>query len=152
MDEKDKRGQRIALALGVAIMLLCIGMWMGRSSGEAGPKEQSQVSVAAAAQPVTVNILPTQWITQSGQTSGYGTAYYREAVGYISTTVASGFITYTWQSSPDGVVWFDQDYVPGMSASKKITTCLDYFGPYLRLSYATTDASVTGTVWVAVKE
>lgn len=29
---------------------------------------------------------------------------------------------------------------------------MDYFGPYLRLSYATTDASVTGTVWVAVKE
>ncbi len=151
MDEKDKRGQRIALALGVAIMLLCLGMWMGRS-GEGIPLEQAQVGAAMTAQPVTVNILATSWITQSGQTGSYGMAYYREAVGYISTTVAAGFITYTWQSSPDGVVWFDQLYVAGMSASKKITSELSHFGPYLRLSYATTGASVTGTVWVAVKE
>ncbi len=145
----DKRTTGMALALGVALGLFLGVTWMAMQQKPA----QTQVAVASTHPPVALNIVPTKWITEGGSSTEYGAAYYREAVGYISSTVAAGYITYTWQSSPDKVVWFDQDYVAGGNASRLVTTTLDYFGPYLRLSWeAMSETSVTGTVWVNLKE
>lgn len=144
----DKRAVGVILAVGVALGLFLGVTWIAMQERPAEP-----AMVKAAAMPATVNLQATKWITQTGNTSTLNTSYYREATGYISSTVAAGYITYTWQSSPDGVVWFTFDAIAGGNASKLVTSTMDYFGPYVRLYWeAMAETSVTGTVWVSLKE
>lgn len=113
----------------------------------------SPVGVRAAQMPATVSVLSGQHITVTGQSSGYGTAYYREGMGYISTTWVAGTITYTWQTSPDKTTWFTHSPVPAVGASGLVTVPMGYLGPYARLYYeADASADVTVTVWLGMKE
>lgn len=143
----NKRLAGVILAVGVALGLFLGVTWMVMQ------EKPAEEIVGVAAMPATVNLQATKWITETGNTSTLNTSYYREATGYISSTVAAGYITYTWQSSPDGVVWFTFDAIAGGNASKLVTSTMDYFGPYVRLYWeAMAETSVTGTVWVSLKE
>lgn len=151
METREKSGQKIALAIAVLMVLGCLVMWMQKSGEPAQP--EPTVAAAGIKQPVTISLLSGEVITQAGQSSGYAAAYYREATAYVSTTVKTGYITYTWQSSPDNTTWFDQEYMAGINASQKISCELGAFGPYVRLSWAASVTPwVTTTVWLAMKE
>ena len=144
---------RRLLGIAVVVMLaLVLAVWAGM---QLGPKEAPQsdrtVGAALAQMPATVSLLGSEYITTIGQSSSVGAIWYSEGIGYVDTTVASGAITYTWQSSPDGTNWYTHYSVPSISATGKVTVTLTTFGKYLRLAYETYSGQITTTATLVMK-
>ena len=138
------------LLIVVLVLALMLGL-VSKMPAMAVPA--SELGAAAVHQPVTVALLAGEAITATGQSTAYNVSYYREGVGYLSTTVTSGAITYTWQTSPDRVTWFTHGAMASVGGSGTMTYPLSHFGPALRLGYEVgTGTVVTASAWVSLKE
>lgn len=145
-------GKRL-LGIAVVVMLaLVLSVWVAM---QLGPKEAPQpdepVGAALAQMPATVSLLSSEYITTTGESSSVGSIWYSEGIGYVDTTVASGAITYTWQSSPDGTNWYTHYRVPSITATGKVTVTLTTFGKHLRLAYETYSGQITTTATLVMK-
>lgn len=148
----DRKVGLLTAVLCLVLLMSLVGVAIDLSDSKVMQDERLEAAIFH--RPVTITVMSSQHITAtSGQSTAYGVGYYREALGYIYTTVAVDTITYTFQSSPDQSTWFDHTEVTPVSATGGVSVPLTTFGPFLRVDYAvsgTTD--VTSTVWLALKE
>jgi len=144
------RDRWITAGIVLALLFSLLGLAIDLNQGPAPEYE-----AAAALRPVTYDWMSATLITSTAQGSdSVNVGYYREALGYIYTTVNTGTITYTIQSSPDGGdTWFDHTDLTAVSATGGVSVPLSTFGPTLRITCAVGGTTnVTTTAWLSLKE